>query len=348
MSSTTIGLTLGKFAPLHSGHQLVIETALAEMDEVLILIYNCPEITDVPLNVRSRWIRDIYTNVEVIEAWDGPLEVGDTPAIKRMHEDYILKTLARRRITHFYSSEFYGDHVSQALGAVNRLVDPDRATLPVSGTLLRQNPYSYRQFIHSRVYRDLVANVVFLGAPSTGKTTMAEKLAQEFDTVWMPEYGREYWETHHVDRRLTLEQLTEIAEGHLKREEALLKEANRYLFTDTNAQTTYIFSLYYHGKADERLIEYANAASSRYDLVFLCDVDIPYDDTWDRSGEANRQVFQQQIIGDLAERKVPYFLLRGSLDARIDCVKRVLSRFRKYGNLMDTVSALSPTTGSSL
>ena len=150
----------------------------------------------------------------------------------------------------------------------------------------------------------------------------------------MPEYGREYWETHHVDRRLTLEQLTEIAEGHLEREDALLCEANRYLFTDTNAQTTYIFSLYYHGKADKRLIDYANAASSRYDLVFLCDVDIPYDDTWDRSGEGNRQVFHQQIMGDLAERRLPYFTLRGSLEERVRYVKKVLFHHRKYQNVL--------------
>lgn len=340
MTSKTTGLTLGKFAPLHKGHQLVIETALAETEHVVVLIYNCPETTDVPLNVRSRWIRDIYPSVEVIEAWDGPTEVGATPEIKQMHEEYILKTLPGRRITHFYSSEFYGEHVSQALGAKNRLVDPGRAKLSVTGTLLRQNPYQYRQFIHPRVYRDLITNVVFLGAPSTGKTTIAEKLAQEFGTVWMPEYGREYWETHHVDRRLTLGQLTEIAEGHLEREEALLCEANRYLFADTNALTTYIFSLYYHGEADKRLIDYANAASARYDLVFLCDVDIPYDDTWDRSGEGNRQVFQQRIVGDLAERKIPYFLLRGSLEERIACVKRVLNRFRKYGNLFDAASPI--------
>lgn len=47
--------------------------------------------------------------------------------------------------------------------------------------------------------------------------TIAEKLAQEFDTVWMPEYGREYWETHHIDRRLTLEQLTEITHRPIPR-----------------------------------------------------------------------------------------------------------------------------------
>lgn len=341
MSGKRTGLTLGKFAPLHKGHQLVIDTALGEMDKVLVLVYNCPETTDVPLNVRSRWIRDIYPNVEVIEAWDGPLEVGNTSAIKRLHEDYILRILDGRRITHFYSSEFYGDHVSQALGAVNRLVDTDRAKLPVSGTLLRQNPYQHRQFIHPRVYRDLVTNIVFLGAPSTGKTTIAERMAEEFKTAWMPEYGREYWDNHQVDRRLTLKQLAEIAEGHLEREQVLLSKADRYLFTDTNALTTYIFSLYYHGRADKRLIDYANAASSRYDLVFLCDVDIPYDDTWDRSGDGNRQVFQQQIIGDLAERRIPFFLLRGSLDVRIACVKRVLSRFRKYDNLVDMLPFLS-------
>jgi len=35
------GLTLGKFAPLHQGHQYVIETALTEMDEVVLIIYDC-------------------------------------------------------------------------------------------------------------------------------------------------------------------------------------------------------------------------------------------------------------------------------------------------------------------
>jgi NadR type nicotinamide-nucleotide adenylyltransferase len=331
----TVGLTLGKFAPLHQGHQSLIETALAEVNHVVVMIYDCPEVTDVPLNVRARWIRDLYPTVEVIEAWDGPMEVGETPEIKRMHEEYILKRLGGRRITHFYSSEFYGDHVSKALGALDRRVDPVRQRFPVSGTLLREQPYAFREFMPRRVYRDLITHVVFLGAPSSGKTTIAKRMAREFGTVWMPEFGREYWETHQVERRLSLQQLVEIAEGHLEREENLLCTANRYLFTDTNAVTTYLFSLYYHGSADTRLIEYAAACSTRYDLVFVCDMDIPYDDTWDRSGDANRQVFGKRILGDLAERKQPYFLLRGSLEERVQRVTEVLRAFRKYGNLLD-------------
>ncbi len=45
-------------------------------------------------------------------------------------------------------------------------------------------------------------------------------LAPSLNTTWMPEYGREYWEKNQKDRRLTSEQLVEIAEGHIQREDA--------------------------------------------------------------------------------------------------------------------------------
>jgi len=331
----THGLTLGKFAPLHKGHQLVIETAIAEMDEVSVIIYNAPEATLVPLNIRSNWLRKLYPKIHVIEAWDGPTEVGDTPEIKRKHEKYIIEHLNITGITHFYSSEFYGEHMSIALGAQNRLVEPIRNSVPISGTKIRENPFPFREYISPVVYKDLVTNVVFLGAPSTGKTTIAEKMADEFQTVWMPEYGREYWETHQVNRKLSIGQLVELAEGHLDREDRRLYQANNYLFTDTNAITTYMFSLYYHGTAHHKLIELANLAQSRYDLVFLCDVDIPYDDTWDRSGDISRKVFQKQIIGDLLVRKIPFILLNGGLEERVNKTRNILSKFQKYRSLTE-------------
>ena len=169
----THGLTLGKFAPLHKGHQLVIETALAEMDEVSVIIYDAPETTPVPLNIRSNWIKKLYPQVELIEAWDGPTEVSDTPEIKRKHEKYIIELLKISSVTHFYSSEFYGEHMSIALGAVNRIVNPSRNVVPVSGMKIRENPFLFREFISPVVYQDLITNVVFLGAPSTGKSTIA-------------------------------------------------------------------------------------------------------------------------------------------------------------------------------
>ncbi len=327
------GLTLGKFAPLHKGHQLVIETALTEMDEVLVIIYDAPDTTDIPLNIRSGWLRKLYPQLKVIEAWDGPTEVGDTAEIKKRHEDYIINTLGVKGITHFYSSEFYGDHMSRALKAVNRLVDPDRRKIPTSGSQIRKNPHEFREYLSPIVYRDMVVNVVFLGAPSTGKTTIAERMAQEYHTIWMPEYGREYWEKNQVERKLTLGQLVEIAEVHLEREENLLYQAKDFLFTDTNAITTYMFSQYYHQTAPPRLIDLANQCSARYDLFFLCGTDVPYADTWDRSGDVKRKVFQKQIVGDLLVRKIPFFVLNGDLETRMLQAKAVLSKFRKYQSL---------------
>ena len=324
------GLTLGKFAPLHKGHQLLIETALGEMDEVLAIIYDCPQTTPVPLTVRANWIRSLYPTVQVIEARDGPTEVGASEEIKRRHEDYILNTLKLREITHFYSSEFYGDHMSRALGAVNRIVDADRKTISVSATEIRNDPFTFREYLDRRVYRDLVTNVVFLGAPSTGKTTIAERMAREYATSWMPEYGREYWHQHQVNRRLSPVQLEDLAEQHLVREEDRLGQANRFLFTDTNAITTYMFSLAYHAIATPRLEELAGQAASRYDLMFVCDTDIPHEDTWDRSGDVNRQTFQKHVLTDLARRKVPFVMLRGDLEGRVQQVKTILDKFEKF------------------
>lgn len=323
------GLTLGKFAPFHRGHQFMIETALREMNEVIVVIYDARDVTTLPLSVRAHWIKKLYPQIKVIEAPNGPTEVGYSERIMRMHEQYMLTLLNGTKITHFYSSEPYGDHMSKALNAVNRSVDPDRSHISISATAIRQDLTANKAFVDPIVYRDLITNVVFLGAPSTGKSTITEICGEKFKTTFMPEYGREYWEKHNIDRRLTAAQLVELAKGHLEREEQKLLHANRYLFTDTNAITTFMFSNYYHGYALQQLEDLAKAAESRYHLVFLCDVDIPYDDTWDRSGNTNRIAFQQQIKEDLEKRNIPFKLLSGTIPERVQRVEAELNNIEK-------------------
>jgi len=128
-----------------------------------------------------------------------------------------------------------------------------------------------------------------------------------------------------------------IAEGHRDREDVLIAEANRTIFIDTDATTTFMFSKYYHGEVHSRLADLAAATLSRYDLFFLCDTDIRYDDTWDRSGDANRQVFQQQITADLLARKIPFMTLKGPLEERMQAVSDLLSGFDRFASIAENL-----------
>ena len=169
-----------------------------------------------------------------------------------------------------------------------------------------------------------VLNIVFMGAPSSGKTTICKMLAEHFNEPWMYEVGKQYWIDNQIDRRLSQEQLLEIAKLHLKEENIQLAKAKKYLFTDTNAITTYMFALDFYGKVDAPLSNMAKLAENRYDLFFVCDIDIPYEDTWERSGEVYRSQFQQMILKDLDLRGVPYHTLSGAIDDRFSQVLSTL------------------------
>jgi NadR type nicotinamide-nucleotide adenylyltransferase len=328
----TLGLVLGKFAPLHRGHQLVLDAATHQTDNQVVVIYDSPSTTEIPLAVRARWIRQLYPLAEVIEAWGGPERVGLEPELMLEHERYLASVLGNRRVTHFFNSEPYGEHVATSLGAVNVQVDAARKSVPISATALRNEANLLPSFVSAEVLHDLVRKVVFIGAPSTGKSTIAEAAAKHLGTVYLPEYGREYWEKHAVDRRLTMRQLEEIAQTQLELEASLLASAHQTIFIDTDASTTAIFADYYHGRRSAALDNLAQRASQRYDLTFLCLNDFQFSDTEDRSGEANQIEFQRRIVENLRAERRPYIELGGSLTDRIRMVEQVVSSHKLFDN----------------
>lgn len=318
------GVYLGKFAPFHLGHEFVIREALNKVDQLSVLIYEAQDLTAVPLQRRAEWISEIDVRINVIQCQDGPTDVTYEAEGMRAHEEYVKSRLGNRKVSHFFSSEPYGEHMSLALGAIDIRVDPERIRFPISATKIRSDIYENRKYLSPVVYFDHLTKVVLVGAPSTGKSTLTEALAREFRTTYMPEYGREYWEKFNVNRRLTQDQLVEIAEEHRTRELALAHDANRFFFIDTNAITTQIFSEYYHNSTHSKLKDYADDCAKRYDLVILCDDDIPYDDTEDRSGEVNRSQFQSMTVAELRKRKIEFQVVSGSLVERIEKVKKIL------------------------
>jgi hypothetical protein len=97
----------------------------------------------------------LYPQVEVIEAWEGPKEVGYTQEIMLAQEQFVIRLLGNRTISHFYSSERYGEHMSIALNAIDRRVDDQRLKYPISGTKIRSDYRRYAQFLDSYVLNNL-------------------------------------------------------------------------------------------------------------------------------------------------------------------------------------------------
>jgi len=170
----------------------------------------------------------------------------------------------------------------------------------------------------------MIKKIVFLGGPSTGKTTLCEVLAEALNSIAVPEYGRDYWLQYQVDRRLSPEQLLHIAQTQNQWEDTASSRANQYLFCDTSAFTTWHFAMHYHQTALPELERLASQCWQRYDLVVLCDDDIPYDDTWERSGDANRHEFQVFNRQYLKEHDIKHLLVSGDIAQRKQMVLKSL------------------------
>lgn len=154
-----IGLTIGKFAPFHKGHEYLIQTALKYVDKLYIFIYET-DVIDITIEIRKKWIEEKFKNenIEVIETKDPPKKYGmDEDSIKEQ-TDYILKLLKKNKIqgiTHFFSSEGYGKHVAESLNAENVLVDKNRVKVPINATNIRKDLEKYKRYLSQTVYEDL-------------------------------------------------------------------------------------------------------------------------------------------------------------------------------------------------
>jgi NadR type nicotinamide-nucleotide adenylyltransferase len=314
------GLVVGKFAPLHKGHQLLIEAALRQCRRVTILVYSNPDFPDMSQPVRAGWVRTLYPEAIVLEPQGTP--PNDAP--DETHRDFARRFLEASgiRIDAVFTSEDYGEPFARSLGATHELVDRQRVRAPVSGTALRNDPFALRHFLSPTVYRHFVRTVVFLGAESTGKSTLTAAMAERRNTAFVHEVGRDYY----AERGgvLTLHDYVEIARLHQRLEDERLMEARRFLFIDTNALTTLFYSYYYNGGALAQLHSVAAACLSRYDYSFLCAADIPFEQDGWRDTPALREKMQRMVLMDLVNRGIPYLPVAGSLDQRIATVERAV------------------------
>ncbi|MEM9686972.1 MAG: ATP-binding protein [Bacteroidota bacterium] len=170
-----------------------------------------------------------------------------------------------------------------------------------------------------------IVKVVLFGPESTGKTTLSEQLARHYNTVWVPEYAREYLQNKWNNERKTCEpeDLLPIAAGQIRLENKLTPKATRVLICDTDLFETKVYSeAYYLGSCDPELEKYA--LKNTYDLYFLTYIDVPWvrDDLRDKPNE--REQMFLHFKNTLEKYNRPYVLLKGNKKERLqEAVKHI-------------------------
>ena len=149
-----IGFTIGKFAPLHKGHQYLIEKGLEEMDQFYVLVYET-EVTTIPLEKRANWIKEIYPDVNIIYAKNPPSQYGLDEESVKIQTDYLKQLVKDIKVTHFYNSEPYGKFVARDLKVEEVQVDRKRMKYPISSTMIRNSIEKHGNYLENRVYDDM-------------------------------------------------------------------------------------------------------------------------------------------------------------------------------------------------
>ena len=148
------GFTIGKFAPFHKGHQYLIETALKEMDEFYVIVYDTPEF-DIDIETKIKWIKDVCPDVKILKAFNSPKQYGLDEESVNIQMQYLSNIIKDIKFTHFYSSEDYGKYVANYLKLENVIVDRNREKYTISARDIRNNIEFQKKYLNEIVYNDM-------------------------------------------------------------------------------------------------------------------------------------------------------------------------------------------------
>lgn len=114
--------------------------------------------------------------------------------------------------------------------------------------------------------------VVLTGSESTGKTTLAMRLAEHYGVQHVPEFVREYAASK--DGVLEFEDHGPIARGQIALEDAAIAREKSIIVQDTDLLSTVVYCDHYFGRCPQWIIEAAR--ERRPDLYLLCEIDLPW------------------------------------------------------------------------
>lgn len=320
------GLVLGKFMPLHKGHLALAEFALRHCDRLTVLL--CHHAGEpIAASQRMLWLQTIFAGnaaVNLLCLEYNPAELTETsdadPGYAKAWAETLVPLLPS--IDVFFSSEAYGDAFAARLGARHRVFDEARRSVPVSASLIRQKPLTHWDYLPTAVQPFFVKKIALLGSESTGKSILAERLADRYQTCFVPEMARRI--IGHTND-CTEEALLRIAALHAQETVRQTTKANRLLFLDTDLLITQSYSLFLFAKelTVPPWIEEANNCS----LYLFLDTGCPYVQDGTRLSGPERKALGKIHLRTLKKSSVPYKIISGNWEQRFNRACRQIEAF---------------------
>ena len=161
--------------------------------------------------------------------------------------------------------------------------------------------------------------IVIIGPESTGKSTLTQQLAEQFNTAWLPEYAREYLETNGKD--YTQADLLVIAKHQIAVEDEMIQQLEdrneEWLFIDTDLVVIKVWSEFVFGNCDTWILR--QIAERKYDGYLLCDVDLPWvkDNLREYPDVETRQTLLEYYKENMINQQAPWTFISGDYEQRI-------------------------------
>lgn len=320
------GIVIGKFYPPHKGHKYLIDYAAKKVDSLTVIICHRDD-QKISGLLRKQWIEEIHPSVNVLVV-DDIMKDDDSLAWAEYTKSFLGYTPDV-----VFTSEDYGDNYSKFLGSHHVLVDRERKEVNISATEIRENPLKYWDFLEPCVKTYFARRICVVGAESTGTTTLTKSLSEHYRTVWVPEFGRMYWEAKinlPDSSKWETDEFIFIASAQNKLEDFLARQCNKIIICDTDSFATSLWHERYVGNISSEV----NKLNSdrNYDLYLLTGDEIPFVQDGTRDGEHIRYSMSKRFEEELRRRKKHFIKINGTHNERMskaisECDKILMKPF---------------------